>query len=80
MDDRPDRWLTEKLLNSLAQINDLQVAARTSAFSFKDKDTDIGTIAHKLNVTAVLEGSVRRSANTMRITAQLINAVTGFHL
>jgi hypothetical protein len=48
MDDRPDRWLTEKLLNSLAQINDLQVVARTSAFSFKDKDTDIGTIAHKL--------------------------------
>jgi TolB-like protein/Tfp pilus assembly protein PilF len=72
--------LTEELLNSLAQINQLQVAARTSAFSFKDKDTDIGTIARKLNVGAVLEGSVRRSANTIRITAQLINAVTGFHL
>jgi tetratricopeptide (TPR) repeat protein len=56
------------------------VAARTSAFSFKGKDTDIGTIARKLNVGAVLEGSVRRSANTIRITAQLINAVTGFHL
>jgi TolB-like protein len=72
--------LTEELLNSLAAINELQVAARTSAFSFKGKDTDIGTIARKLNVGAVLEGSVRRSANTIRITAQLINAVTGFHL
>jgi tetratricopeptide (TPR) repeat protein len=58
----------------------LQVAARTSAFSFKGTNTDIGTIARKLNVGAVLEGSVRRSANTIRITAQLINAVTGFHL
>jgi TolB-like protein/Tfp pilus assembly protein PilF len=72
--------LTEELLNSLTQINELQVAARTSAFSFKGKDTDIGTIARKLNVGAVLEGSVRRSANTIRVTAQLINAVTGFHL
>jgi TolB-like protein/Flp pilus assembly protein TadD len=72
--------LTEELLNSLAEINGLQVAARTSAFSFKGTNTDIGTIARKLNVGAVLEGSVRRSANTIRITAQLINAVTGFHL
>jgi TolB-like protein/Flp pilus assembly protein TadD len=72
--------LTEELLNSLSEINELQVAARTSAFSFKGKDTDIGTIARKLNVGAVLEGSVRRSANTIRVTAQLINAVTGFHL
>jgi len=72
--------LTEELLNSLAEIHELQVAARTSAFSFKGKDTDIGTIARKLNVGAVLEGSVRRSGNTVRITTQLINAVTGFHL
>ena len=72
--------LTEELLNSLSEINELQVAARTSAFSFKGTNTDIGTIARKLNVGAVLEGSVRRSANTIRITAQLINAVTGFHL
>jgi TolB-like protein len=72
--------LTEELLNSLAEINELQVAARTSAFSFKGQDNDIGTIARKLNVGAVLEGSVRRSAHTIRITAQLINAVTGFHL
>jgi TolB-like protein/Tfp pilus assembly protein PilF len=72
--------LTEELLNSLAEINELQVAARTSAFSFKGKDTDIGTIARKLNVGAVLEGSVRRSEHTVRVTAQLINAVTGFHV
>jgi TolB-like protein len=72
--------LTEELLNSLAEIDGLQVAARTSAFSFKGQDNDIGTIARKLNVGAVLEGSVRRSAHTIRITAQLINSATGFHL
>jgi TolB-like protein/Flp pilus assembly protein TadD len=72
--------LTEEILNSLAQVNDLQVAARTSAFSFKGKDTDIGTIARKLNVASLLEGSVRRSEHTVRVTAQLINAVTGFQL
>jgi TolB-like protein len=72
--------LTEELLNSLAEINELQVAAPTSAFSFKGKDIDLSTIARKLNVGAILEGSVRRSGNTVRITAQLINAVTGFHL
>jgi serine/threonine-protein kinase len=72
--------LTEELLNSLAEIEGLQVAARTSAFSFKGKDNDIGTIGRKLNVATVLEGSVRRSEHTIRVTAQLINAVTGFHL
>jgi TolB-like protein/tetratricopeptide (TPR) repeat protein len=72
--------LTEEVLNSLAEINELQVAARTSSFYFKGKDVDLGTVAHRLNVGAVLEGSVRRSSHTMRITAQLTNAVTGFHL
>jgi len=72
--------LTEELLNSLAAINELQVAARTSAFSFKGQNTDIGLIAHKLNVGAILEGSVRRSGHTIRISAELINAVTGFQL
>jgi TolB-like protein/Tfp pilus assembly protein PilF len=72
--------LSEELLNDLARINELQVAARTSAFSFKGKDTDIATVARKLNVAAVLEGSVRRSAHKVRVTAQLINAITGFHL
>ena len=70
--------LTEELLNSLADIEGLQVAARTSSFSFREHP-DIVTVAHKLNVAAVLEGSVRRSAHTVRVTAQLINAVTGFH-
>jgi serine/threonine-protein kinase len=72
--------LTEELLNSLTEINDLQVAARTSAFSFKGKDVKIGTIARELNVGTILEGSVRRSGNTVRITTQLIDAVSGFHL
>jgi TolB-like protein/DNA-binding winged helix-turn-helix (wHTH) protein len=72
--------LTEELINSLARINELQVAARASAFAFKGKDADVGTIAHKLNVGAILEGSVRRSGRTIRVTAQLDNAVTGFHL
>jgi TolB-like protein/tetratricopeptide (TPR) repeat protein len=72
--------LTEELLNALARINELQVAARTSAFSFKGKDVTVGTIARQLNVASILEGSVRRSGNKVRITAQLINAVTGFHL
>jgi TolB-like protein len=72
--------LTEELLNSLSRINELQVAARTSSFSFQGEHPDIATVAHKLNVAAVLEGSVRRSDHTIRITAQLINAVTGFHL
>ncbi|MBV8334513.1 MAG: hypothetical protein JO358_03515 [Alphaproteobacteria bacterium] len=72
--------LTEELLNSLTRINELQVAARTSSFVFKGEKVDVATIARKLDVAAVLEGSVRRSGNTVRITAQLINAVTGFHL
>jgi len=72
--------LTEELLNSLSRINQLQVAAPTSSFSFQGEHPDVATVAHKLNVGAVLEGSVRRAGNTVRITAQLINAVTGFHL
>ena len=72
--------LTEELLNSLARINELQVAARTSAFSFKGKDVNVGTIARELNVGTILEGSVRRSGHKVRITAQLINADTGYHL
>jgi TolB-like protein len=72
--------ISEELLNALSRLNDLQVAARTSSFSFKGKDADVATIAHKLNVGAVLEGSVRRAGNTVRITVQLINAVSGFHI
>ena len=72
--------MTEELINALSQVDALKVIARTSSFSFKGKETDIGTIARKLNVAALLEGSVRRSGNKVRITAQLIDAVNGFHL
>jgi eukaryotic-like serine/threonine-protein kinase len=72
--------LTEELMNSLASIEGLQVAGRTSSFYFKGKDVELGTVARKLDVGAVLEGSVRRSAQTIRVTAQLTNAVTGFRL
>ncbi|TDJ31378.1 MAG: tetratricopeptide repeat protein [Gammaproteobacteria bacterium] len=72
--------IAEELLNLLAKIPELKVAARTSSFSFKGKDVDIPTIAQKLGVETVLEGSVRRSGNKVRITAQLINASDGFHL
>jgi TolB-like protein/DNA-binding winged helix-turn-helix (wHTH) protein/Tfp pilus assembly protein PilF len=72
--------LTEELLNSLSRINELQVAAHTSSFYFKGEHADLPTIAHKLNVASVLEGSVRRSGHTIRVTAQLNNAITGFHL
>jgi TolB-like protein len=72
--------LSEELLNSLARINELQVAARTSSFYFKGEHADLATIAHRLNVASILEGSVRRSGHTIRVTAQLNNAVTGYHL
>ena len=72
--------LSEELLNLLAKIPELKVAARTSAFSFKNSDADIAEIAAKLNVAHVLEGSVRKSGDRIRITAQLIKASDGFHL
>jgi TolB-like protein/DNA-binding winged helix-turn-helix (wHTH) protein/Flp pilus assembly protein TadD len=72
--------LTDELLNSLARINDLQVTGHTSAFYFKGEHADLSTIARKLNVAAILEGSVRRSEHTVRVSVQLINTVTGFGL
>jgi TolB-like protein len=72
--------ISEELLNALSRLNDLEVVARTSSFSFKGQNVDVSTIAHKLNVGAVLEGSVRRAGNTVRITVQLINGVSGFHM
>jgi TolB-like protein len=72
--------LSEELINALALIDALQVAARTSSFSFKGQSLDVETIGRKLHVGAVLEGSVRRSGNTVRVTAQLINASNGFHI
>jgi serine/threonine-protein kinase len=72
--------LSEELLNALAKIEDLKVAARTSAFSFKGKDATVSGIGRALNVTSVLEGSVRKSGNRLRITVQLINTADGYHL
>jgi TolB-like protein/DNA-binding winged helix-turn-helix (wHTH) protein/Tfp pilus assembly protein PilF len=72
--------LSEELLNLLSKVPELHVAARTSAFSFKGRSDDIPTIAGKLHVAHVLEGSVRKSGNHLRVTAQLIRADTGYHL
>lgn len=72
--------VAEELLNVLAKNPKLRVTSRTSAFSFKGKDTDIRTIAEKLNVKNILEGSVRKSGNQIRITAQLIDVETDAHL
>ena len=72
--------LTEEILNSLAQLPELKVTSRTSAFQFKGKDQDISKIADTLGVAHVVEGSVRRIGNQLRITAQLIRAKDGFHL
>jgi len=72
--------IAEELLNRLAQLPDLKVAARTSAFQFKGKNLDIADIGRQLNVAHVLEGSVRKGGSTLRITAQLIDSQTGFHL
>jgi TolB-like protein/Flp pilus assembly protein TadD len=72
--------ISEELLNSLSRLNELQVVARTSSFSFKGQNVDASTIAHKLNVGTILEGSVRRAGKTVRITVQVIDAVTGFQV
>lgn len=72
--------LAEEIINALAQIPGLKVIARTSAFAFKGQHTDIRRIAEALGVTTVLEGSVRRSGNRLRVTAQLITAADGTHL
>ena len=72
--------MTEELINALTRVEGLRVASRTSAFAFKGRDVDVREIGQKLNVTAVLEGSVRRAGNRLRVTAQLINAADGYHL
>ncbi|MEP6602973.1 MAG: adenylate/guanylate cyclase domain-containing protein [Spartobacteria bacterium] len=72
--------ISEELLDALAKIEGLRVVARTSSFSFKGKNADVGEIAQKLNVGNVLEGSLRREGNRIRITAQLIGAGNGSHL
>jgi adenylate cyclase len=72
--------LSEELLNLLAKIPELKVASRSSAFQFRDKGVDILDAAQQLNVAHVLEGSVRKDGNQLRITAQLIKASDGYHL
>ncbi len=72
--------ISEEILNVLASIPGLKVAARTSAFAFKGSNTKISQIAKELGVNHVLEGSVRKSGNQVRVTAQLIKADDGFHL
>jgi len=72
--------LAEELLNLLARIPELRVAARTSSFAFKGEKVDIPTVAERLNVANVLEGSVRKAGNRVRITAQLIRGSDGYHL
>jgi serine/threonine-protein kinase len=72
--------LSEELLNLLAQLPQLKVIARTSSFSFKGKEADVATIARVLKVAHILEGSVRKSGNTLRVTAQLVRTSDSTHL
>jgi serine/threonine-protein kinase len=72
--------ITEEIINTLAHLPGLRVAARTSCFAFKGKNQDLRGIAETLRVSSILEGSVRRAGNTLRITAQLIDAHGGHHI
>jgi len=72
--------LAEELINSLTKIKNIKVVARTSAFAFKGKTIDVREIGKRLNVEKVLEGSVRKSGNKLRITAQLVSVADGYHL
>ena len=72
--------VTEEIINALAQIKNLRVVARTSAFSFKGKQVDLRTVGKTLNAGTILEGSVRKSGDRVRIVAQLVNAADGYHI
>jgi serine/threonine protein kinase/Flp pilus assembly protein TadD len=72
--------LAEEIINALTQIPGLKVTARTSAFAFRGKEQDIRSIAEALSVAHILEGSVRKSGNRIRVTAQLVSAADGYHL
>ncbi len=72
--------MAEELINALTKVKDLRVVARTSAFSFKGEKMDVREIGKKLDVETVLEGSVRKAGNRLRITSQLINVSDGYHL
>jgi serine/threonine protein kinase/tetratricopeptide (TPR) repeat protein len=72
--------MAEELLNALIKVTALRVASRVSSFAFKDRQEDIGAVGRRLKVETVLEGSVRRAGNRIRVTAQLVDAAQGFHL
>jgi TolB-like protein len=72
--------MTEEILNALAGVDGLQVTSRTSSFAFKNQNLDVRTIGKELNVKTVVEGSVRKAGNKVRITAQLINTSDGYHI
>jgi TolB-like protein/Tfp pilus assembly protein PilF len=72
--------ISEEILNSLARVRELKVAGRTSSFSFKGKNEDLRAIGEALGVAHILEGSIRKAGNTLRITAQLVKVDDGFHL
>ena len=72
--------MTEEIINALAKVPGMQVASRTSSFAFKGKEVDIRQVGEKLGVSSVLEGSVRKVGNRIRITAQLVNVENGYHL
>ena len=72
--------ISEELINALTRVEGLQVTARTSSFSFKGKNKDVREIGRKLGVSAVLEGSVRKAGNRVRITAQLVDTNDGYHI
>ena len=72
--------LAEEVINALAQVPGLQVAGRTSSFRFRGSDSELAEVGRRLNVEHLLEGSVRRAGNRVRVTAQLIKVADGFHL
>jgi adenylate cyclase len=72
--------IAEEIINALTKVKALRVASRTSSFAFKGKNEDIGEVGRKLKVNTVLEGSVRKAGNRLRVTAQLINVADGYHL
>ena len=72
--------IAEEIINDLIKIGELRVASRTSSFAYKGAQDDIRSIGKKLGVRSVLEGSVRRTDNRVRITTQLINIADGYHL
>ena len=72
--------IAEEIINALTRIQNLRVASRTSSFAFKGKNEDIGGIGRQLKVGTVLEGSVRKAGNMLRVTAQLVNVADGYHL